>query len=115
MDENESRTTGVAVLRYVIEGNQTLLKSFSTYYGPFFEVILVVMERILNLGKNSRAIFFMRHFVTFISFYIGVFVFYLLCKNRFNSWKIGLLGSVFLILSPRIFADSFYNSKDIPF
>jgi hypothetical protein len=31
-----------------------------------------------------------------------------------NSWW-GLLGAGMLAMSPRIFADSFYNSKDIPF
>ena len=57
----------------------------------------------------------MRHLVTFLLFYTSVFFFYRLCKYRFNSWKIGLLGSLFLILSPRIFAHSFYNPKDLPF
>ncbi|MFB0526329.1 MAG: glycosyltransferase family 39 protein [bacterium] len=55
----------------------------------------------------------MRHLVTFLLFYTSVLFFYRLCKYRFGSWKIGLLGSLFLILSPRIFAHSFYNSKDI--
>jgi len=36
-------------------------------------------------------------------------------KKRYNSWIIGILGSSFLILSPRIFAQSFYNNKDIVF
>jgi hypothetical protein len=31
----------------------------------------------------------------------------------FNDWKTGFIGSLFLILSPRIFAHSFYNSKDL--
>ncbi|MFC1752992.1 glycosyltransferase family 39 protein, partial [Thermoproteota archaeon] len=57
----------------------------------------------------------MQHLIIFLSFYVGVLVFYLLCVRRFKSWKIGLLGSLFLILSPRIFAHSFYNSFDIPF
>ena len=36
-------------------------------------------------------------------------------KNRFGSTQISLLGIIFLILSPRIFAESFYNSRDIFF
>jgi hypothetical protein len=43
------------------------------------------------------------------------FVFFLIGKKIFKDWKIGLLGSLFLIISPRIFSNSFYNPKDIPF
>jgi hypothetical protein len=32
----------------------------------------------------------------------------------FRSWKMGHLGSAFLFLSPIIFGNAFYNSKDIP-
>ena len=34
-------------------------------------------------------------------------------KERFNSYFYGVLGALFLFLSPRIFAESFYNQKDI--
>jgi hypothetical protein len=57
----------------------------------------------------------LRHYFTFLLFYVSVIFFYFLSKNIFQSWKLGLLGSVFLVLSPRIFADSFYNPKDLPF
>ena len=85
------------------------------YYGTAFEILLFGIERILNLSKSPRAVFFMRHLLTFLLFYTGVLFFYRLCKYRFGSWKVGLLGCLFLILSPRIFAHSFYNSKDIAF
>jgi len=57
----------------------------------------------------------MRHLAIFLTFYASVAVFYLLCKHQFRSWKMGLLGSLMLILHPRIFAHSFYNSKDLVF
>ena len=38
-----------------------------------------------------------------------------MAERRFNDWRIGLLAATFLILSPRIFADAFYNSKDLVF
>ena len=84
-------------------------------HGPAFEIFLVfIQKKILNLS-NSRDVIFMRHLCTFLLFYASVYFFYLLCKLHFKSWKISLLGSIFLILSPRIFADSFYNTVDIPF
>ena len=75
---------------------------------------MIILEKMFRLDDH-RDIFFMRHLCTFLMFYIGVFFFYLLCKYHFDSWVIGLLGSLFLILSPRIFAHSFYNSKDLAF
>ncbi len=90
----------------VVEGD------FEQIHGPAFEVLLNVLEQTLTSG-DSRDIAFIRHLATFLLFYLAVFFFYLLCKRHFNSWKIGLLGSLFLVLSPRIFAHSFYNSVDI--
>jgi len=58
---------------------------------------------------------FSRHIATFLLFYIGVIVFYLLCAENFRSKWWGLLGAILLVLHPRIFAESFYNSKDIGF
>jgi hypothetical protein len=113
-DEHVQRTSGIVTIRYVLSEDQTLFVYGDRYYGTVFETLLVAIERILNLTNSPRAVFFMRHLVTFLLFYIAVFFLYLLLKYRFGSWKIGLLGSLFLILSPRIFADSFYNSKDIP-
>lgn len=114
-DERWQRDYGITTLKYVLGGNQELFESENKYHGPAFQVLLIGIEKILNLTGDLRAVYFMRHLVTFLLFYISVFCFYLLCKGRFGSWKMGLLGSLFLILSPRIFAHSFYNPKDIPF
>lgn len=115
IDEPTLRGNGLKSVEYVTEGDQSLFKTNIRYYGPVFEIFLVVIEKILKLTANLRAVYLMRHLVTFLLFYVSVFFFYKLCRYRFNSWKLGLLGSLFLILSPRIFADSFYNSTDIPF
>ncbi len=112
-DEPISRHLGGYTALYVLNIDQSLLTDTERHYGPVFEVLLVAIEGFLNLTEDPRAVFLMRHLVTFLLFYTGVFFFYLLCKDTFHSWKIGLLGSLFLILSPRIFAHSFYNSKDI--
>lgn len=113
-DEHQSRKNGLMAANYVVKGDQRLFAYRDRYYGTAFEILLFGIERILNLSKSPRATFFMRHLLTFLLFYTGVLFFYRLCKYRFGSWKIGLLGSLFLILSPRIFAHSFFNSKDIP-
>lgn len=115
-DEPTERNKGIMAVRYAMFRDQELLThKDSRHYGTAFEMLLVAIEKILNLTKDPRAIYLMRHLVTFLLFYTGVFFFYRLCKYRFRSWKIGLLGCLFLILSPRIFAHSFYNPKDVPF
>jgi hypothetical protein len=115
-DEPSVRFRGMLNYQYAFEGRQELLQydPNSRYHGPIFEILLISLEKALRLTE-LREIYFMRHLVTFFLFYSSVWFFYLLCKERFDSWKIGLLGSLFFIVSPRIFAHSFYNSKDIPF
>ncbi|MDP2922830.1 MAG: glycosyltransferase family 39 protein [Candidatus Omnitrophota bacterium] len=113
-DEYRQRQTGLTTVRYVFQNNPALLTYSDRYYGAAFEVLLIAIEVFLKLS-DIRTVYLMRHLVNFLAFYISVFFFYKLCKNRFNSYKIGLLGALFLILSPRIFADSFYNSKDLVF
>lgn len=83
-------------------------------YGVIFEVPAMVMELVLGI-KEERKIYFARHLLTFLFFCGGVFAVYKMAARRFNDWRIGLLAATFLILSPRIFADAFYNSKDLVF
>lgn len=113
-DEGEQRRIGIKTLEYVMRGDPSLFVYRDRYYGTAFELLLIILEKAFKLD-NFRSVFFMRHIVTFLVFYTGVIFFYRIIYSRFHSWKIGLLGSLCLILSPRIFADSFYNSKDIPF
>ncbi len=83
------------------------------YYGPFYAIILAFQEHLFNL-HDSREIFLSFHATSFIFFFIGVIFFFLLGQKIVNEWKLSLLACSILILSPRIFADSFYNPKDIP-
>ena len=113
-DEHLARRRGIIAFSYIM-GDKGLLTYKDRYHGPAFEIILAVIEKVLNPFKNLRRTYLIRHFFIFLLFFAGIFFFYRLCGYVFRDWKIGLLGSLFLILSPRIFAHSFYNSKDIAF
>ncbi|MDP2922003.1 MAG: hypothetical protein Q8O12_06550 [Candidatus Omnitrophota bacterium] len=113
-DEGSERRLGIMTLDYVFKHDPALFQT-NNFYGPVFQVALVGLERIFNLTGNLKNVYLMRHLATFLLFYTGVFFFYRLCVYRFKDRKMGLIGSLFLVLSPRIFADSFYNSRDIPF
>ena len=114
-DEPGQRHLGIASFNYVLRGDfSSSLSLKNANHGPGFQIFLAVIEKAMRL-QDSREIYLMRHMVTFLLFFLSVWFFYLLCKHHFGDYRIALLGALFLIVSPRIFADSFYNSKDLPF
>ena len=82
--------------------------------GIVFDLPMALLELIFQVD-DSRETFLLRHFANFLIFFISVYFFFKLIKNRYDSWAIGIVGALFLIISPRIFADSFYNNKDVVF
>jgi len=84
-------------------------------YGVVFDLFLFLIEVVSGHRENGPELYAWRHLCTFLLFYVSSFFFFLIVKNRFESWKTGLLGCLFFILSPRIFAESFYNVKDLVF
>ena len=64
---------------------------------------------------DSKSYFLLRHFFTFIVFFISTIYFYKIIVSIYNSKITALLGTSFLIISPRIFGESFFNNKDIIF
>lgn len=83
-------------------------------YGVAFELPLAVVEKLTgytDMGDVLR----LRHRCVWLVCCAGLVAFYWLATRRLRSWRAGLLGVVFLLLSPRQFADFFYNSKDAVF
>jgi len=113
-DEPVQRQYGSEVYEYIVHHDQALFLNRHRYYGPVFELALYSLEKAFAL-TDTRSIYMMRHLVNFLFLWAGACFFFLLGRYLFRSWKVGLLGSFFLILSPRIFAHGFYNTKDTPF
>jgi hypothetical protein len=88
---------------------------YSFHGGVSLALPAFVIERIFLDYFPKKNIWFLWHLINFLFFYISIIFFYLLTTKFFKNWKIGLLASLMLILSPRILAESFYNSKDIIF
>jgi len=112
-DEPVSRNNGLMVFRYVVYGERNLFEYTDRDYGTAFEFLPATFEAAFKI-TNPQIIYQLRHFLTFLLFFMALIVFYKLCRDYFSSVFIGFLAAFFLVLSPRIFADSFYNSKDIP-
>ena len=115
-DEPSSRERGIRSLKYIMKGDPELINADWMYHhGAAFETSLVAVEAVLGLTRDLRSVYLTRHLLTFLLFYTSVVFFYFLGKRTLHSWQAGLLGCAFLVLSPRIFAHSFYNPKDVPF
>ncbi|MBK5285769.1 MAG: glycosyltransferase family 39 protein [Bacteroidia bacterium] len=115
-DEDTSRIANGYVNYNFITSHQreALLYSNEKYHGPAFEIVLVALEKLFSI-TDTRSIYLMRHLCTFLLFFVSVIFFYRIAKEYFTSRNAALLSCLFFILSPRIFAESFFNSKDLAF
>jgi hypothetical protein len=105
-DESVQTQIGALNFRYLFRSDPSLLSFSDRFYGAVFEVPLLWVSFRFSIP---------RHLTIFLIFISGLILFYCLSRRLFhNSW-LGLLGAILLAISPRIFADAFYNSKDIPF
>lgn len=110
-DEPTSRDNGVIAYQYVTRQNSDLLTYTDRDYGTAFELPLAIVEQVTGT-QSSQQMYYLRHLLTFLLFFAGAVFFYKIASRRFSP-GVALLGVIFFVLSPRIFADSFYNSKDI--
>lgn len=84
------------------------------FYGIAFELLLFLIERGLGL-EDSRHIYLMRHLMTHGFFLIGGLCCSLLAYRLSRSRGVALQALLVLVLQPRLYAYSFFNSKDLPF
>ena len=126
-DEPISRRNGAVALGYLAdkldapslkpewEGGLPYLHDYNDRdYGVAFELPAVALEKVLGL-TDTRDVFMFRHLLTYLVFLGGVWAVWALAARRFGDWRFGLLAGLFLVLSPRMFAESFFNSKDLVF
>ena len=83
-------------------------------YGAAFELPLAALEILFNI-KDEKNVFLFRHLINFLFFFTSCIYFFFLLKKIFKKDYIAFFGVLLLITNPRIFANSFYNSKDIIF
>ena len=117
-DEADQREIGKAALDYLAgEGERAFDQrrlSHNRYYGAVFEAPLALIERIPGLD-DSREVSLGRNAFTHLFFLGGGIFCYLLALRMFGSRALALVAMVLFLLHPRIYAHSFFNSKDIPF
>ena len=115
LDEKNQRRIGQASFNYVLGDEDALIEGHhDRYYGVAFEVPLIAVERLLRL-EDSRDIYLSRHLITHMFFLVGGFFAWLLTYRLFGSRLVALFAMLLFLLHPRIYAHSFFNSKDVPF
>ena len=84
------------------------------YYGVAFEMPLLLVERALQL-QDTRHIYLTRHLLTHLFFIAGGFACAMLAYRMVGSRWIAIFAMLIFLLHPRLYAHSFFNTKDIPF
>ncbi len=83
-------------------------------HGVLFELPLAWLA-VLHPGPDERSYYLLRHAAVFLVSVAGTWALYRLGRRRFADERLGLLAAGLLVLSPRFFAESFYNGKDLVF
>ena len=112
IDDPSHKILGEMAYDYIFYGNRTYLSNPDANHGVFIDLLLAIVNKTFNITSDPD-IYFLRHLTTFITFYIGIVFFYFLCKKITGEWRLGLLGCLFLLISPRIFENAFLDLKDI--
>ena len=118
-DEMQQRLNAIGGLNY-IRGNaaaiadQSLLSGVDRVYGLAFELPLLLAERAWGLA-DYHYIHRLRLTLTHLFFIVGGFCCYRLAYHLFNNRLLALFALLLYLLHPRIYAHSFFNSKDLPF
>ena len=113
-DDTTQREIGTVSYNYVFKGDEALFTYPDKDYGVGFELPLIILEKQLEL-RDTRDIFLMRHLVTHLFFLVSMFAGYVLIYRLFGNRLVACMGFIMLVFQPRIYAHSFFNTKDVPF
>ena len=115
-DEFRQRTLAILHLRYLIGDGEGFLslRDADHLYGVAFEAPLLFVERAFGF-RDDRDIHLARHLFIHLTFLIGGLFAYMLAYRLFGVRLLAIGAMPLLLLHPRLYAHSFFNSKDIPF
>ena len=113
-DAHLQRDLARHALDYVLGNVESVWSDHNRFYGVAFELPLLLTELALGL-EDARDIHLTRHLVSHLFFLAGGFCCYLLVHRLFESRLLAVLAMLLFLLHPRIYAHSFFNSKDVPF
>ncbi len=113
-DETWQRSVVPSQIRFVFGDWGALPIDHNRFYGIAFEAPLLWTEGAFGL-TDSRSVYLARHLLIHLVFLSGGLFAYLLTRRLFGAGLLGLFAMALFLLHPRLYAHSFFNSKDIPF
>jgi hypothetical protein len=109
-DEKTRHRYGELIWTYLLgRQSRSFFEEEEEPYGGLFDVICVAVEPWVPLNR-----YVVRHAINAIFGWIGVVYCGRLAARLFSTWA-GVLAMILLAASPRYFADSMNNPKDLPF
>ena len=115
LDAAAQRFVTINTLNYVLHDDQTLLRTHDRFFGAAFEAPLFLLTKRVLALEDPRHVHLARHVLTHLFFLLGGFCCYLLAFRLSGDRLIALLVMLLFLLSPRLYAHSFFNSKDAAF
>jgi hypothetical protein len=113
-DEPNQRTTGLIAYNYVFAGDTVYKTYINRDYGVAFQLPLILLEKLIDT-EDPRHIYNFRKLVNHLFFLFSAFIFYMLIYYLYKKRSLAIAGYLLLLFTPRIYAQSFFNTKDIPF
>ncbi|ASY20485.1 hypothetical protein A7sIIA15_06535 [Candidatus Planktophila vernalis] len=123
-DERQQRLIGLVNSKFIYEEvlNFSSLAKFEnipklldfgdSIFGSIYEICLIVIEILFGLNRPEN-IFETRHLLNNTFFIIVIYFFSKKASTLFRGHFFGVLCFLLFVLNPRIYVDSFYNTKDI--
>lgn len=128
IDEKHNRFYGIVNFKFFLdffnlkypadlnlESVQNLNNYPDKFYGAFYEMINFVFIEVILKKNDIQEIYYIRHLINHLLFLTSLFFYYKTLNIIFNKNVYAILGVIALYSTPRIFADSFYNGKDLAF
>jgi len=127
-DEPVDRQNGLVSLRYAagrlapawaarqprLRGVPNLAGYVDNNHGVLFELPLAWLD-VVRPGTEARTTYLLRHAAVFLVCWAGTWALFGLARLHLRDERLALLAAALLVLSPRFFAESFYNGKDLVF
>ena len=114
VDEAHQRGLTVQNLEFARGNPDALPLSEDRYYGLAFELPILLTEYALGV-ESGRGVYLFRHLQTHLFFLAGGLFTYFLAFRLFRNRSLAIVAMLLFLLHPRLYAHSFFNSKDIPF
>lgn len=99
---------------YVTGRSESFLSDADRYYGCIFRWVVIALDH-LFVFESAQQTYQARHLANACLYGVGLVAFMGLAWNRWKSRRVALLAGVLYLACPRLFADGFYNGKDIPY